>query len=248
MDSKYTRDFEIPCYMTDSGYRLRPSSFMDLAQVMAMDGCRSLGCGYDTLAVEHKAWVLYRMHFEFLRPVLWQEKVSMETWHRGLQGVQFLRDCVLMGGDGQEAVLCTSSWIVLDTSSRTFVRNEDLPSCISADAQCDDAIFDVGDLKVVMPHDAEAKSQPEHVVSYSDIDFVGHTNNARYVVWAMDAIDPKFVSKHPVREVTVNFNHETRLGDRVQMRVFETSEDGARTFYVDGSVDGRQAFAVRLMF
>ena len=28
-----------------------------------------------------------------------------------------------------------------------------------------------------------------HKASYSDIDVLGHTNNARYVVWAMDSID-----------------------------------------------------------
>ena len=231
--------------MTDSASRLRASSFMDVAQVAAMASSDALGCGYDTLAALDKAWVLYRMHFKFLRPVLWKERVTVSTWHRGLQDLVFLRDCVLKGQDGLPSVISTASWIVFDTQKRRYVPQDELPSCVSPDPQCSDALFEVPAPKVNFPRQARLLPSCERVVAYSDVDLLGHTNNARYVAWAMDALDPDFVSAHPVKEVTLNFNRETRPGERVVMRLGEMP-DGA--FYAEGIVEGRQAFSARLLF
>lgn len=234
--------------MTDSCYRLRASSFMDLAQVMAMEGSRSLGFGYDRLDPEHKAWILYRMQFKFIRPVFWEDKVTINTWHKGLEGLVFLRDYELFGPDGELSVIGTSSWIVLDTRERTFVRNGNLPDFISAEPQCTDAVYDAPAAKVVVPKGLETEFVGIHTVAYSDVDFVGHTNNAKYVVWAMDCVDQEYVSRHQVREVTVNFNNESHLGD--QVRLFRCCEETgeSRTFYVEGFVGEKQSFAVKLVF
>ena len=241
---KLSRIYGIPCHMVDSTYRLRPASFMDIAQEMAMEGSRELGFGYDRLSLEHKAWVLYRMQFTFIRPVLWKEEVTVSTWHKGVDGVLYLRECEMLDARGERAVAATSSWIVMDTSERAFVRPEDLPEYVNPAPQCTEALFASPAAKVVMPRGEAPVLLPDHIVTWSDVDFVGHTNNAKYVAWAMDALDAQFVSEHPVREVAVNFNHETHLGDVVQMRMCRQGD----TFYVDGSVGGRQAFAVKITF
>lgn len=245
---KNSMTLEIPCYMTDCNYRLRASSFMELAQVMAMDGSRSLGFGYDRLDKEHKAWILYRMQFRMLRPVFWRDVVTMKTWHRGLEGVSFLRDYELLGEDGERSAIGTSSWIVMDTEKRSFVRNADLPDFISVVPQCQESVLESPARKVVLPRGAELEQVCEHVVAYSDVDFIGHTNNVKYVVWAMDAVDPEISSTLPVYEVTVNFNSEARLGDKVRiLRHKERSDDGL-VYYVEGFVGDKLSFSVKLVF
>ena len=245
---KNTMTLEIPCYMTDSSYRLRASSFMDLAQVMAMEGSSSLGFGYDKLDPEHKAWILYRMQFKFLRPVFWRDVVTMKTWHKGLDGLVFLRDYEMFGADGELSAVGTSSWIVLDTQARSFVRAASLPEFISVDPQCSDSAMDAPARKVVFPHGSEPELSSIHTVSYSDVDFVGHTNNVKYVAWAMDSIDQDFVSANPVREVTVNFTNETHLGDQVRIFRYRDDSGPSPVWYVEGKVDDKQSFAVMLVF
>lgn len=239
---------EVPCYMTDCNYRLRASSFMELAQVMAMEGSRSLGFGYDRLDKEHKAWILYRMQFRMLRPVKWQESVTISTWHRGLEGVSFLRDYELFGEDGERSVIGTSSWIVMDTEQRSFVRSEELPDFISVAPQCSESMLEAPARKVVFPRGAELEPVCEHIVAYSDVDFIGHTNNVKYVVWAMDAVDPDVSSSMPVREVTVNFNSEARMGDKVSIFRYHVRSEDCLTYYVGGFVGEKQSFAVKLVF
>ena len=245
---KNTSVFTIRSYMTDCRYCLRDSSFMELAQVMAMEGSRSLGFGYDRLDPEHKAWILYRMQFKFIRPVMWNDVVTMKTWHKGQDGVVFLRDYELFGEDGELSVAGTSSWVIMDTEARSFVRNADLPDFISVHPQCPDAAYGFPPQKVVHPRGAEPETVRTHEVCYSDVDFIGHTNNVKYVEWAMDSIDQRFASEHQVKEVTVNFTSETRLGDEVDIYRYEECSGSSRVFYVEGFSGGRQSFAVRLEF
>lgn len=245
---KTTRRFDVPCYMTDGEYRLRASAFMDVAQDMALQGSQELGFGFDMMNPVHLGWVLYRMHFKFLRSVEWREKLTMNTWHKGLGGLVFLRDYELLGEDGERAVVGTSSWVVIDMDKRSFVRTEDLPPFVDPTPQCTDSAVEEVAPKVVIPQGLVRNLACVHTVEYSDMDFNGHTNNVKYVVWAMDSIDPKFAASHQVREVTVNFNRETHLCDRVELFVAEESGDDARTFYVEGVVEGRQSFIVKLVY
>lgn len=246
--NKTTRDFDVPCFMTDGEYRLRASAFMDVAQDMALQGSQELGFGFDKMNPVHLGWVLYRMYFKFLRPVIWREHMTMNTWHKGQEGLVFLRDYELLGSDGGRAVVGTSSWVVLDMQNRSFVRNESLPEFVNPEAQNRENAVEFPAPKVVIPSSLTKTVVREHTVQYSDIDFNGHTNNVKYVVWAMDCIDRAFTSTHQVSEVAVNFNRETRLGDKVELQMAEETTDAARTFYVEGFVEGRQSFAVKLVF
>ena len=88
----------------------------------------------------------------------------------------------------------------------------------------------------------------DHVVSYSDVDLLGHTNNAMYMHWAMDAVDYELASARPVKELTINFNHETKAGENVQIyRTQVEKEDGLHVF-VEGKVEGVSSFCVEIIF
>ena len=246
--NKTTRSFDVPCYMADSEYRMRASAFMDMAQDMALQGSHELGFGFDKMNAVHLGWVLYRLYFKFLRPVIWREHLTMNTWHKGVEGLVFLRDFELLGSDGERAVVGTSSWVVLDMQNRSFVRTDTLPAFVDPTPQNTENAVDEPAPKVVIPAGLVKKFVREHTVRYSDTDFNGHTNNVKYVVWAMDCIDSDFASTHQVSEVAVNFNRETRLGDEVELFLAEEETAAGRVFYVEGLVSGRQSFAVKLTF
>ena len=101
------------------------------------------------------------------------------------------------------------------------------------DAPCD---------KIVMPREG-LEEVAEHRVSYSDVDFVGHANNARYVVWAMDCLDFDLLAGCRLRSLRINFNKETRPGDTVGL--FRAPVEGG--WAVEGRVDGRSSFCAELL-
>lgn len=241
-DYKFRQDLVVPCYDTDSGFRLKAASFMDLAQDIAQYAADALGFGYDALHEHHIAWVLSRMHIHFERLPLWRDKVSLYTWHKGFNGLFFLRDFIMNDSEGRNLVRCTSSWVVLDELSRHMVRPEKLLERLQV-GQVDDAI-ETPAAKTALPRDAAAEWAYTHKVSYSDVDIIGHTNNVRYVVWAMDALDYDFVSGHPVKDLYISFIKETTPGQEVALYKAETP-DGT---YVEGRVEDKAVFCVRFVF
>ena len=238
---QFCQDLCIPCYQTDSRTALTPAAFMDLAQEIAYWAAQRLGFGYDTLHVHHTAWVLSRLHIHFMDPPRWRDEVKLYTWHKGAAGLFYLRDFHLKDKEGHSLVTATSSWVVIDEQTRRMVRPEDLQEHLLSVGEVEHAIAEPAP-KVQLPRGMEAEPAGEHVVAYSDIDLIGHTNNVRYVVWAMDCL-PYEEACRPVKDLYINFVKETKAGETVQLYRLRMP-DG---WYVEGKVDGKTCFIVQIV-
>ncbi len=242
---RFEQKFTIPCYDTDASWRLKPSSFMDLAQEAAGQHAVYLGFGYDDLIATNTAWILSRVHVEFVDAPKWRENITLRTWHKGLNRLFFLRDFILTDDQGRERVKATTSWLVLNLENRRLVRD---PKLMEEGTVCTDNVIETPADKVVMPKDAAPQYVMDHHVAYSDVDMNGHTNNAMYMQWAMDAVDYDIASTRPVKWFTINFNHETKAGDIVALyKVVKEEEDGRHVF-VEGKVNDQSAFTVEILF
>ena len=224
--NKLIQKHTIPCYQTDSNWILKPASFMDLAQEAANTHAAILGFGYDDLIQSRTAWILSRLNIHFLKSPRW-------------------RDFVLTDKEGNECIKATTSWLVLNLDTRRLVRD---PKLMDEGTTCSDNALETPAAKVQMPKDKEAEFVMDHVVSYSDVDLLGHTNNAMYVHWAMDALDYSLTSCTPLKELTINFNHETKAGETVKLyRTEAEMEDGLHVF-VEGKVENVSSFCVEFIF
>ena len=241
---KFTQEYTIPCYDTDASGRLKPASFMNLAQEAAGQHAVHLGFGYDDLIATNTAWILSRVHIRFVDTPLWKENVVLNTWHKGLNRLFFVRDFRLTDKEGKTRVEATTSWLVMNLETRRLVRDPQLRE----GSECLEDVIATPAGKVQMPKDVEPQLMFEHLVAYSDIDVNGHANNAMYMQWAMDAVDYDIASTRPVKEVTINFNHETKAGDVVALyKSIIKTEDGRRV-YVEGKVGDTSAFCVEIIF
>ena len=250
-DNRFSKDSTIPCYQTDASFHLKAASFMDMAQELAYWAAQELGFGYDDLKKHHTAWVLSRMHIHFADPPLWHDETTLYTWHKGLDGLFFLRDFELRKkGDrdfsdkSKALVRCTSSWIVMDVDSRRLVRSDRVLDMVPETTQCKDDAIKVPCGKVAMPRGIQAEPVSSRTVSYSDIDILGHTTNARYMVWALDCIDYGRISGSQISDIKINFNKETRPGDTISLYLYE--EDG--TIFIEGRHEGVPCFCASIVF
>ena len=235
----------IPCYQTDSSWRLKPASFMDLAQEAANSHAAILGFGYDDLIQSKTAWILSRVNIRFIKTPLWRDEVTLTTWHKGLERLFFIRDFVMTDKDGVECVKATSSWLVLNLETRRLVRD---PELMDEGTTCSDNALETPAGKVQMPKDLEPEMVMEHTVAYSDVDMLGHTNNAMYMHWAMDAVDYALASSTPLKELTINFNKETKAGEIVRIFRSQVEKEDGLHIYVEGKVEGVSSFCVEFIF
>ncbi|MDE5955128.1 MAG: hypothetical protein K2G80_01355 [Bacteroidales bacterium] len=243
--NKYIQKFIVPCYDTDSAWRLKPSSFMNLAQEIANLHAEKLGFGYDDLIGSRTAWVLSRMHMKFVQTPKWKEEVVLSTWHKGLERLFYLRDYTITDSQGRPLVLATSSWLVLNLDTRKLVRD---PNIMDQNTMCPENATEMSAPKIQMPKDSMPELVLSHRVAYSDVDLNGHTNNAMYMTWALDAVDYGILSAVPVKEASINFNHETRAGDIVSLYRASVQKDDGLHVYVEGKVGDVSAFCAELIF
>ena len=243
--NRLTEQYTIPCYDTDASWRLKPVSFMNYAQEMANRHANVLGFGYDDLIASKTAWVLARMNIRFVNLPLWRDNVSLTTWHKGLNRLFFVRDFQMKDAQGNICVEATTSWIVLNLETRRFVRD---PKLMDEGTVCQDHAIEQPADKVVIPKDIEAEYVMDHVVSYSDVDMLGHTNNAMYMHWAMDAVAYEITSQKPLKEVTINFNREARAGETVSIYRTVLESEGQLHVYVEGKVEGASSFCIEMIF
>lgn len=218
---------------------------MDLAQEAANLHAAILGFGYNDMIASKTAWVLSRMHVVFVDTPRWRDDVTLFTWHKGLERLFFLRDFIMTGREGNPKIKATTSWLVLNLETRRLVRD---PNLLDEGTICSENVLDNPVDKVVMPKGVEPQFVTGHLVGYSDLDMNGHVNNAMYMQWAMDAVNYEISSVKPVKEFTINFNHEVKPQETVSIyKAIVEAEDGRHVF-VEGKVGEQSSFCVEIIF
>ena len=245
LKDKICEDSVVACYQSDIRHYLRPSAFLDLAQHMAVVGADTLKFGDGELSPYGCVWVLARQHVRFERPVLHKERIKMLTWHKGLDGLFFLRDYQLLDADGKAAVNSTSSWVIMNLAERRIARADFISEIVSTDPQSPDHAIVEPAAKVAAPRGVEMEKIGERRVLFSDVDYNQHANNVRYTVWAMDALPEELVYNRFLKELTINFNKEARPGETVEL-LHTLAPDGAHI--VEGRTAEHQVFIERLLF
>lgn len=244
---EFTREFPIQSHLVDCTKRLKAVSFMLMTQEMALFGADQLGFGYDSMDVHHTTWVLSRMRMCFDKLPVWRDNVDITTWHKGLSGPFFLRDFEMKDKEGNMLATATTSWVVIDTVDRNFVKPERMQELVPSNEDELRHAIETPAPKVPAARGVEPFAERVHEVHYSDVDIVGHANNTKYVEWAFDMLDPQVLVNGTVSEVVVNFNHEALLGDKVLLRAFEKPAESGRLFIVEGSCEGTQVFATKIV-
>jgi acyl-ACP thioesterase len=258
IDGKYIVRDVVACYDVDSSLRIRPVAFMNIAQEMATRAADHLGFGYSDLISKNMAWVVSRMYFRVVDVPRWKDELVVATWHKGVQGPFFVRDFSVCGADGSPKILATSSWVVLDTEKRSMIRISDVENMIPENSACYENAIDRLAPKIMIPRGSEPRLVQSVKLGYSDIDMNAHTNNARYVQYAMNCFDFEELRNKTVSELFITFNHETYAGEVLDLYMVDNEIEGltdvssgksiVRSTTIEGKVGDRQAFCAKIIF
>ena len=86
----------------------------EAATLAAEDG----GFGREKTLEYHAFWMLARIWFRLDRPLRWEEKVTVRTWHRGSKTALMYRDFdLLAGGVPVGEAVSAGCWLVWRTGS-----------------------------------------------------------------------------------------------------------------------------------
>ncbi len=243
--SKCEQDLSVPCYFFDLNRNLRPASFFDLAQELAVQGSAMVGAPDWILMKRDMAWILTRMHVHYERLPRVYSKVHMQTWHAGVSGPLYIREYLMTDTEGEVLARATSSWALMEISTRSIARVERIYDILPPEPQCAERALEPNAPKVVWPHGAEPERIVQYTVKYSDTDYNGHANNARYPVWAYDALPLETAASGRIKDFCINYNRELHPGETVELAVVRPSEN---SWIVEGKHEGMQNFICRMDF
>lgn len=184
MAQSYYHSVLIDSRDVDGNGHCKASALLGHLQEAATQAAEHGGFGRERLMEECQAfWMMTRVWYRLERPLFWDEKITIHTWHRGGRGAVSYRDYDILSGDRVigEGV---AAWVLADVESRKLVKLNDIELLQSTSGE--ELCKAIKLAKIKTPGLLQELEQ--RVMRYSDTDINGHVNNTRYADFACDAL------------------------------------------------------------
>jgi medium-chain acyl-[acyl-carrier-protein] hydrolase len=197
--------------------------------------------GFNDLSQENVYWVLSRLHVKILNYPGFEQKINIQTWHKGVGRLFGLRDFRINDKDGHEQVLAATAWLILDKNTGRPIRPERF-------TELQNSKMDYHAINEI-PEKLEPLSDYKKVKlidpGYTDLDINFHVNAGKYIAWIQDLYSPDFYTKFRISEFKINYMNETRYGSKVKILYDEESVGEYFCTYIEGRIEGTESPAFR---
>lgn len=246
MEAIYSNRYTIGYSDVDFMRELKLSTLFSCFQDTASKAVDHLGIGVDVLTQRYSvAWVLLRMRVEIGRIPSVYETMTVETWPHPPDRLEFKRDYRVEAADGSSIIQATSSWVIMDVHTRELKKSELIGELYQFPEFTKEhsLAHKFGKLKPFGQLEVAYKK----IIGYSDVDFIGHINNTRYIDYIMDCFPVESHRRYCVRAIEVNYIREAFPGDTLVMYKDVSALDSNKV-YIEGvnEADGKPAFRAQV--
>ncbi len=239
------KEYRIHVYETGPDERLTIHSLFNYMQDIASEHAIKLGFGRDDLLKENRFWVLSRMYTEFTMWPLWGDTIIVRTWPNGTDKLFALRNYEVIFPDGRHIASGTSSWLILDQTTRKIQRPDAILEKFYRDLKPNES--PVRNATKLDFKSDDWKSSAPFRVKAGDLDVNFHTNNTRYLNWIYDSYDLQFLVNNSPRSAEINYLAESVYDNEI---ILKTSPDIDDQTYQNHSVvrsdDSRELCRIRI--
>jgi len=206
----------------DQGNNLTIAATFDLFQDAALNHAEILGVGREAMTQNGQAWILSRISVFMERRPQYGERVTVRTWPRSSNKLFAVRDFDIRGsGGGDVLVRGRSGWLIIDLEKHRPLRPEALVGTLPPNEGLNALPGINADSNDPPPPLTAREFGTEQPVPrracYSDIDYNGHVNNARYIQWIQDLFDPEILITAKQIRLDVNYLSEVRYGETISL-------------------------------
>jgi acyl-ACP thioesterase len=237
MLNDWSEIFKVRTWDVDRADRLTLAAAFNYFQEVAGNHAEAIGIGRNRLMEKNQAWVLSRMSALILRRPAWGEEITVRTWPRGTDRLFALRDYDMVDPSNNVIARGRSAWIVLDLGKMRPLRPQSVMDTIPQN-EGRDALKD-GITALEKPEGSSKVSSRQ--AAYSDIDYNGHVNNARYVQWIQDILSPRDLEGALTLRLDINYLTEVREDEPIDLyqgsRNLLAPLEGPRSFSI--ALEGR---------
>jgi acyl-ACP thioesterase len=141
------------------------------------------------------------------------EQIIVRTWPRGWEKLFAIRDFDIQDDAESSVVVARSYGLIVDLEKRRPLRPQAVMDNLPRN-EGRDALAEGGKALDALSGGEKAA---ERTGAYSDIDFNGHMNNARYVQWIQDILDPGALEQAKTMRLDINYLSEVKLGETLEL-------------------------------
>lgn len=222
----WTDTYTVNWYDADSGHKAGMVSICKYLQESAWNHANHFGFGYRTASEVNQVWVIVRLLVKMERYPAWEDRITVRTWPRGMEGLLALRDFEILDAAGLRIGAAASQWFIIDSVTRKpqpgiIVR--DIMPLVSGETALDEQPEKIH-IHDPLPFQYTVKGR------YSDIDMYQHINNTRYVEWSLNLFPEEMHRTRHLSMMSIEFLAESRLGDEIQL----FSDTGTNPAFVRG--------------
>jgi medium-chain acyl-[acyl-carrier-protein] hydrolase len=227
------QEFRIFTADADRADKLTLAAAFNYCQEAAADHARELGCGAEQLRESGMAWVLSRMSLALDERPGWMGRVVVRTWPRGWDRLFAIRGFQLLTPEGRVIGSGRSAWLLLRMDSLRPQR----PSALGAPVPENLELPILEDGARAIERRTDTGAPMAFRAGYTDIDYNGHVNNARYIRWIQDALPMDALLRADALRLDINYLAETRQGDVALVSYAGAGDGKAPAFHVEGVLE-----------
>lgn len=217
---KYQEKLTIKSYETNQYGKASIESLFNILIEAAWAHAQVMDWGYDDLKSNNLLWVLSRMYFKVEKYPDWQDRITLNTWSAGTDGMYAYREYVVENEYSEVVLRASSAWLILDIETRKIFRlsefKDTFPKLDNANVACR------------QPKRIKADLHPEDMkfnrVRFSELDINQHFNSVKYVERVLDDFGIDFLNRFEPAELEVNYLKEAVAGDMIAVTRTNTSD------------------------
>ena len=236
----WQENFRINWYDTDLNGHIKMSSIANYLQESAWRHAEHLGFGYEDAQRRNEFWVIVALMVRMVDYPQWGDKITVETWPKGIDRLFAFRDFKIISEDGKVLGAATSTWMILDQDTHRPKKVDIVKPMLHLAVRQDILAENPPHLPVLENFNSSVSRQ----VQFSEVDFYGHVNNTRYLDWCLDAIPAAWHHSHKIRCMIINFLSETHYGENIRVD-YLMSEDSI-LFQGNREADGKAIYRAEL--
>lgn len=220
---QFEKEYRVHVYDTGPDGKLNLYSLFNYMQDIASDHAIKLGFGRDDLMRDNRFWVLSRIYAVINEWPSWEDSVILKTWPNGTDKLFALRNFEARFPDGRHIASGTSSWLILDQTSKKVQRPDSILSSYNPNLPTEES-----PVRYATKIDPPAENGIESAVfriKVSDLDVNLHTNNVRYLKWVSDTYNLDFIMNHNPQSAEINYLAESKFDEEIMIRTSVDSSD-----------------------
>ena len=186
--------------------------------------------------------IVSRVSFHVYKMPKYDSIITLKTYEAAPMGPLCTRMFELYDAETNELLIKgLSLWTCLD-----FINKKLMPAKAFPYRPCPTNIAEFEGIKagkISIPENM--KTIAKHIIQYSELDANGHTNNSKYINFAIDNL-PKEFQKKQIKDLRLNYSKEALLGEELEIKAAYNPEENKYT--IQGLVNSEASFECELYY